>query len=174
MPKESYTPSERRFEISKDQFSRERIKKLMEVYRGLQEEFPGMHFAFSLFGSLSKGRELTTENVADTDVDLFCFYDSDDLYESKGKLLQTDPRFAKVFKKFQDMIFRLLSKVYFSPEEGITWENYNLRCTLEEIIATYLREKTGESSNNIFPVSFTGKDSILYAVRSFTEGGSLR
>lgn len=75
-----YDPTEkRRFEISQDEFSRERIRALNKAYRILKEEVP-FFAGITVFGSLSKGKELTAETASSADMDLAVFLD-DDLLE---------------------------------------------------------------------------------------------
>jgi len=54
-----YERTERRFEISPDEISRERFKFIKrEIFDKLREEFPGV-INMTIWGSLSKGKELT-------------------------------------------------------------------------------------------------------------------
>lgn len=71
---EKYTPSQtKRFEISPDQYSRSRLDALVETTRELQTSTPLIGIA--LWGSLSKGKQLTPENLSMSDIELTAFYD---------------------------------------------------------------------------------------------------
>ena len=84
--KEAYKPADRRFEVSKDDLSRERLKAVKGACEAVQDAIPEIRLAFSLFGSLSKGKVLRNTNILKlqlgnagrTDIDLACFYDDDD------------------------------------------------------------------------------------------------
>lgn len=65
------TPDNHFFEISKDQHSRERVKILREVRREIDGMYPDLQVAFSLWGSLSKGKELKYHGDSDTDLTVF-------------------------------------------------------------------------------------------------------
>ncbi len=77
-----YTPSPERFKISEDPISRERYKAVKESCDELQKKFPGVNLAFSLFGSLTKGKVLTEETAKKTDIDLHIFFDEADFISS--------------------------------------------------------------------------------------------
>lgn len=93
-----YTPSERRFEISPDEFSRERIRVLTGAYKEIKQELPdGFGFAMSLFGSLAVGKPLDTPSSAD--IDLMCYVDSDDLTTRFDELLGHDSKYKECYDK---------------------------------------------------------------------------
>ena len=73
---ERYTQDqEYRFRISKDSFSRERYQTIKDAVNELVQIFPDRGLAFTLFGSLTKGKLLRTEDEAfRTDVDMLCYY----------------------------------------------------------------------------------------------------
>lgn len=77
--KVSYKPSQtKRFEISHDPISRERITALTTTIKELRRKHPFVAGAI-LFGSLSKGKQLD-ENTADkSDVDFTIYLDTDRL-----------------------------------------------------------------------------------------------
>lgn len=77
----AYTPSEnKRFEISPDPFSRERVQALHAAYNQLRAEIPDVSIAFTLGGSLAKGKVLTEETAKAADIDLHYFIDKDELH----------------------------------------------------------------------------------------------
>lgn len=90
MPYESkYTPNPtKRFDISKDDYSRGRLRAVREVYEELKEVFPSVGVA--LFGSLSKGKVLTDESYNISDIDLVIFIDAKEISDhlTKGAVRQ--------------------------------------------------------------------------------------
>ena len=58
----TYVPSpDKRYEISKDEFSRRRIEALRDIHHELQAEFP-IPISISVFGSLVKGKKVDLRN----------------------------------------------------------------------------------------------------------------
>ncbi|MCW1930645.1 MAG: nucleotidyltransferase domain-containing protein [Candidatus Kerfeldbacteria bacterium] len=89
---ERYRASERRrFEISRDPFSRERAVLLKQLYLELREQFPDVRIGFTLFGSLSKGKVLNAETAKTSDVDVHVFIDEHDLKKRGETLPSNDP-----------------------------------------------------------------------------------
>jgi len=82
---------EKRFHISHDEISRERIQLLKELHEKLREEIPDITIGFTLFGSLSKGRELTVETAPSADIDMAIFIDIDDIQKKIGDLEEKNP-----------------------------------------------------------------------------------
>lgn len=83
--KAPYEPSKmKRFEISEDEHSRERLRAVLEIYRELKEVFPSI--GFSLYGSLTKGKVLdeTTKDISD--IDLAVYVDRDELLRTTSGL----------------------------------------------------------------------------------------
>lgn len=81
--KEPYTPSpDKRFEISKDPYSRERAHLIGDVVQELRDLIPEVRLGFTLMGSLAKGKKLTAESAVGADIDLFAFVDADDVLVS--------------------------------------------------------------------------------------------
>lgn len=79
-PKEEkvpYIPSTRkRFDVSPDVYSRERIKTALEIYRFFEREAPGL-VAMTVWGSLTKGKELTPDTARKADIDFTIYMDVD-------------------------------------------------------------------------------------------------
>jgi predicted nucleotidyltransferase len=91
-------PKKNFFETSKDSFSRARLETLLDVYEELKSIFPDIDLAFSLVGSLAKGRKLSDKprsrnKAEDSDIDLAVLYDSDKV----KTLLKRDPKYYKLF-----------------------------------------------------------------------------
>lgn len=73
-----YTPSEtKRFEVSNDPFSRERIAAVHAAYKVLKKEVP-FFAGITVFGSLSKGKTLDEGSADKTDMDFVIFLDRSD------------------------------------------------------------------------------------------------
>lgn len=82
VPTERYIPSQtKRFEVSADPFSRARIDAVAKTTRELQNAQP-FFVGVSLWGSLSKGKELNPELLSSTDIELVAFYDAEKFQES--------------------------------------------------------------------------------------------
>lgn len=81
---------EKRFHISEDEFSRERVEFLKELHDKVTEEIPGINVGFTLFGSLSKGKELTAETARNSDIDAAIFIDSDDVEKKFDEIVKTN------------------------------------------------------------------------------------
>jgi len=86
-----YERTERRFEISPDEISRERFKFIKrEIFDKLREEFPGV-INMTIWGSLSKGKELTPETAFASDIDMSVFIDTDKIKEmEEDEFLKTE------------------------------------------------------------------------------------
>ena len=75
-----YIPnSQKRFDISEDEYSRGRLGAISEVFEELKESFPSVGIA--LFGALSKGKVLTHESHKISDVDVNIFIDANEMPE---------------------------------------------------------------------------------------------
>ena len=102
--KVSYIPSEsKRWEISSDPFSRERLKTLVTVVKKLRQIHPFVAGAV-LFGSLSKGKKLDAVSASGSDIDLAIFVDTDNLRGDYAQLAASNnKRFNEVVEVDQDM-----------------------------------------------------------------------
>lgn len=69
---------DRRFHVSADPFSRERLSALRRLFKKLHVEFP-FHFGLTFGGSLAQGRKLNAENANRSDVDYSIFVDADSI-----------------------------------------------------------------------------------------------
>lgn len=71
-----YIPSQEfRYELSLDEYSRKRFRVLMEIYKELQATIPEIPISFCMFGSLTKGKVLTSETAECADIDLDIKFD---------------------------------------------------------------------------------------------------
>lgn len=93
-----YQPiEEKRFAVSHDPFSRERLQLLKDLKTELEQRL-GFRAYLSLFGSLSKGKQLTAESAPAADIDLTIFLDGADLREKHEKALKNDFLYARFFR----------------------------------------------------------------------------
>lgn len=82
----AYEPSQtKRFEISRDPYSRERLKAASETIRELKSRYPFVVGAV-LFGSLSKGKFLNEQSAGGSDIDMAVYLDADKAGESYKKI----------------------------------------------------------------------------------------
>lgn len=82
MPKIPYSPSqEKRFEVSEDEYSRERLK-VAELFYDKMKQIFDVSIGLVLFGSLAKGKKLNHETKESADIDLTLFVDLDE-YQDK-------------------------------------------------------------------------------------------
>jgi hypothetical protein len=82
MPKTPYLPSqEKRFDISKDEYSRERLK-VAELFYDKMKQIFDVSIGLVLFGSLVKGKILDNNTKESADIDLTLFVDLDE-YQDK-------------------------------------------------------------------------------------------
>jgi hypothetical protein len=105
--KDLYLPSHKRFDVSDDPISRERIRALKDAYGEMETLLPGIRVAFSLFGSLSKGKPLRPRSLLRldlgneyiSDIDLICYFDADDLAQQHAQLMTNCPGYAEPYKR---------------------------------------------------------------------------
>lgn len=94
MPKISYEPSKKkRFEISNDEYSKERLETLKLFYGSMREVFD-VPMGLVLFGSLAKGKELDDEKKESADIDFTLFVDLDHYQEKYIENLKKNTVFA--------------------------------------------------------------------------------
>jgi hypothetical protein len=73
--KVEYTPSrKKRFEISNDEYTHERVTRVSELYHRLKDRFPEL-VSINLFGSIVQGKELNDDTTRVTDIDLAIYVD---------------------------------------------------------------------------------------------------
>lgn len=103
--KPPFPPTTRkRYEISEDPFSRDRIYGLYKTIRALKSEFPFIA-GLTVHGSLIKNKGLLSFTAGDTDIDTNLFIDVDRLKESQEALLG-NPEYTQtlqfVYKDLQE------------------------------------------------------------------------
>jgi hypothetical protein len=138
--KQPYQPSERkRFEISADEFSRKRIEVLKEIQQEMSDMFEPIKIAFSLFGSLSKGKTLSKETAPGADIDLVCFIEIDNLYEHLKQLAEKNKGLQEIFEAVKAQC-RETRMTTISDES----KNHSAYCYLERYIGKFIFEKLNE------------------------------
>ena len=160
MLKERYTPSAERFKISKDPHSRERMYLLQGLQDRLKTEVPGVRFAFSVFGSLTKGKVLRPRNLwkldpgnLKSDVDMVCFFDRDDAAAQIKTLLEHNVAYKKFFHE-------QTKDVRSMDPEGL----YPLSRYVEHFLKEQIEAATGIRhlrDISVERISMDGEDSIL-------------
>lgn len=107
----SYQPSEKRFEISRDEISRERLRVVKEIFEKLTQLIP-IRIALALYGSLSKGKELETATAPASDIDLIIYIDTDNLMSNYEQWQATDERFNQLFQQNSKRKLRALQSQF--------------------------------------------------------------
>lgn len=115
-----YVPSaDKRYEVSKDEFSRRRIEALKDIQHELQAEFPMIPISISIFGSLVKGKKLTPETAPNADIDFDLKFDEDALTSlPREEALKIEKKFNipdlgrfSVAEIFKDLLIEKLNRI---------------------------------------------------------------
>ncbi len=191
--KESYDPSEKRFQISDDKISRDRLSAVVKTYDELKEYLPGIPIGFSLFGSLSKGRRLQVSDVDKVykprfgpkfgneqipDIDLICYYDADAMITQHSNLMLNNADYATTYRK--EMMLKREESDSGVPDtysKYIEWLNSS---TLETILNSFIVQTITKRNDGMFapvhlfisPVRMEGADSIMDIVMN--RGDSMK
>ena len=126
----------RRFDVSHDEYSRERIYALRDVYRTLKEECP-FFAGITLFGSLSKGKRLTSSTAEHTDMDIIAFIDEEKYKEHINDYENNHEKFREYTEWAIKNHPRVLAG-YPNPQESVRPQN--LRRATEMWIEKRIRE----------------------------------
>lgn len=90
-----YEPSEKkRFEISDDEYSRERLATVKSFYETMHQSFD-VPMGLALFGSLAKGKELDAEKKDASDVDFTLYIDLDEYKRKYIENLKNNKDFSE-------------------------------------------------------------------------------
>lgn len=135
-----YEPTlKRRFELSQDPFTQERVKALLRAHRELKRDVP-FFAGMTAFGSLTKGKVLDAESAKATDVDLFLFVDVDK-YESMIDGFINRPDITELYKS-----------VFEHRREGSNVSDHERQSRIELVVNTYLSRKvSGIMNDSIIP-----------------------
>jgi hypothetical protein len=87
-----YTPpAEKRYAISRDPNTQERIEFVRDLQKKLTEHF-GVEIGITLFGSITKGKDLSDSEIATmSDIDCNIFFDGDYVSEHYNEFLEKFP-----------------------------------------------------------------------------------
>ncbi|EKD43660.1 MAG: hypothetical protein ACD_72C00187G0002 [uncultured bacterium] len=177
-----YTPSaNKRWEISRDEISRERLEKLKEIHRYFQEKVPDVTIGITLFGSLSKGKELNPQNAANADVDVCAFIDYGEFLENFTKTLNDHPEsdFVKYIKEQAETFKELFPTLLSAPNDKINADflKAKLKEFVQDVFIALLGESqvedvTGKKADylEVYPISLQGDDSIMSVVNKLDSG----
>jgi len=139
--KVSYTPSKtKRFEVSHDPISRERLTALVTTVRELRNNYPFVAGAV-LFGSLSKGKRLDEHIAGKSDVDLIIYLDTDELKRNYENFVKD--RDQEKFNEFEEIDKELHE--YYDPRSE------------DEKILELTRGYLGDVAEDTFAANLTGK-----------------
>lgn len=131
----SYEPSKvKRFEISKDEESQERLKTVLYAFRALNRAVPELQIGFSLFGSLSRGKKIDQGNEGSTDIDLCIFFNDE--------VLKDFDVFKSVYQNIEKLIYGVNE-----PFDDNYYKNTSLSARDSKIglmISLYLMRKIGK------------------------------
>jgi hypothetical protein len=137
----------KRFRISKDPYSRARVKFLLDFRKAWNRSID-VPISISLYGSLSKGKLLTQESADKTDIDVVVFVDLDRL-EDRFRDLMTDKKYQFFRKYYVDMTGMAAYDEIFAVA---TIEEYFFRC-LERFS---LNNKNSEGESKLESMGFNG------------------
>ena len=159
----SYIPSQdKRFDVSSDSISRERILAVKVAFETLKNEVP-FFAGVTVFGSLSKGKKIDETNE-NNDIDMVVFLDRD-------KYDQTIDKFAKETKNF--ILIPMIAEINVIEEELKSSDLENgsevyLVNRMREIINSNLKNKIyfheGLMGEDTRFISLDGDDSIFSRV----------
>jgi hypothetical protein len=93
-----YTPpAHKRYEVSRDPITQERIAYMRDLQKQLSTDF-GVEIGLSLFGSITKGKELISEEVANaTDIDCVFYFSGDEVAKKYDRLVVEFPAMSKYY-----------------------------------------------------------------------------
>ena len=171
--KESYEPSESRFEISDDPISQDRYIKLVTAYRDLTQYIPDVHFGFSLFGSLTKGKRLRSRNLLKldlgnkniSDIDLVCYYDSADLAKHHETLFKNNREYREEYGAIMRRKHPKADIALFEPSAGDETMVIIMRRRVQAPFA--MMHDSPVINANMGSISLDGKDSILLTIDNY-------
>ena len=167
---DQYTPnSEKRWKVSEDEISRERLKGIREMHDYFKEQIPGVTVAVSLFGSLSKGKELDQSTAQSADMDLSVFVDYEEFEKNFQQIFLEHPEsdFVKFVKEqAEDVKGFVLDPFSFSTPSSKDFLNYALWCFIEKSFADRFGNLSEQNTKKtayveIRKIGLSGPDSIL-------------
>jgi len=192
-----YVPSpHKRFEVSKDENSRARIKDLNDVVKDIQNNLlftdekgveQSLHFGLTLGGSLAKGKVLTDETASLSDIDLILYVDVDDENLLLDFVrLHPDSEIAKEFENTTVSYRELFGPTKYLPPESDEEKSrrerqYAIENTLSNYVSKKILQKLSDrkdalrleilpnfssATSTVQPIALSGSWSILSRVSS--------
>lgn len=173
---------DKRFAVSPDEFSRERVRTVNSIYRDLAQELPGVSVAFVLGGSLVKGKALTAEIAQHSDIDLHPYVDINEATMHGHEIVANNPKLAIIF---QAALARQKERHPTTPEEElvldagyITVDKY-----IEQTLLNRLKQNAGQMgfspetpdykyTDQVKPIAMEGEKSILSALAKYEDATS--
>lgn len=148
--KVEYEPSQtKRFEISKDPYSRERLRATVDTIKELRVRYPFVVGA-TLFGSLSKGKSLDTQSAEKSDIDVVIFVDDNKAKENFEKLEEeNDEVFADILEADHEIFGKRPSGDYRTPDRRKL-----------EIVTGFISQTAEEKIKSIIPTHSFPKDHL--------------
>lgn len=161
----SYIPSSRkRFDVSFDEISRQRIAWYARAIREFRAVFPIPSVA-TLFGSIIKGKVLDDQTAIHSDVDLRIFFDADAFYTETDKLVDfmrdLGLDVGDIFRRHPTLFFR---RVYLLK--------HVFRLCLERTrpeVESFLDVKKIDEGLFFGVIAHSGPNSILSRVKGYEE-----
>lgn len=154
-----YIPSlAKRFEISHDPISRERLTAITTMVRELRKKHPFVAGAV-LFGSLAKGKKLDEQTAGKSDVDLIIFIDPDELKRNYDSF--EEDRDKQRFNEWEDVDKEL-------------HENYDPRSEDEkklELTANYISDIAKDMFQTNLPTENHPRRDIGFVVKAISLTG---
>lgn len=190
--KVSYIPNqEKRWSVSSDNESRLRIKTLIDSKHRLEEELSGsVPIGVTLFGSLSKGKELNEQSRKSADIDLCVFYDIEELQVHALEILKNNPD-GELVKFYQTRLNELeiankgmlsLSSSFNGKSDWIiyTRQGKAIQAAVEDLIVSVFNKEIADQTDvnmienfrkgfHVFPIAKDGVASIFNDVYNFDE-----
>src|SRR3989344_645105 len=166
-----YQPSQtHRFIISTDQYSQERFAAVQSAVRGVINQYPAFVDAV-LLGSLSKGKVLTPESLARTDIDLVFFLDSNRAFEAHPELVSREPQ----YRDYLDMV-KTFDPMASEQAQALGVHAYCALDITERLIRSSLSAENQidlkTSTINAKPVDLSGRFSILNETKATFWGAT--
>lgn len=167
MEKIPYTASRtKRFDISEDSFSRERVRAAYHALCEVRQIHPFVVGGI-LLGSLTKGKVLTKETAPKTDLDLVVYIDLDEIAEEKWKK-PNDPDFQEISQAVK-MMYKMMGypKEDRHNEVVATYVDTLVRKAIDKELSQDNKFEGGDNPGlKVRPISFKGEDSIFGTVES--------
>lgn len=145
----SYTPPQsKRFDISKDAYSQRRLEVIRSAFAELKKVLPSI--GISLFGSLSKGKELTAETHAKSDIDVDIIVEASELKLRLKECAAAMPNFERVMKEQ----IPIIEKKQLKKRDVWRWNADEIQCAAaEEALKKGVRDMLVDMLDDVEPTA---------------------